>query len=312
MAISRHDGRLDGFDAGLPILADASDGHEGPLAGLLAGLDWVAMVRPDASHAVTVPVDSPFLPRRLRRAAPGRGGRDGRRGLCGGFRRPSPSDGGALARGGTPRPESSDAGRGLYAASASSWTASTPPRPSGRTTPFDPFLNLNTPEDLAAAEAIVLGRRADAMAQMQGVRAVLVADVMTRDVEFVEASTTIAEAAVAMGDLGVGALPVGTADDLQGIITDRDILFRVVARGLSNKTVTVGEVMTTTIFSCRQEDSITTALNLMGARNLRRLPVLDLNGRTIGLVTLADLSRRMLLDSGVVQRGVAELSGAPS
>jgi CBS domain-containing protein len=141
---------------------------------------------------------------------------------------------------------------------------------------------------------------------------VQVADVMTRDVEFVEASTTIAEAAVAMGDLGVGALPVGTADDLQGIITDRDILFRVVAKGLGNKTVTVGEVMTTTIFSCRQEDSITTALNLMGARNLRRLPVLDLNGRTIGLVTLSDLSRRMLLDSGVVQRAVAELSGTPS
>ena len=139
-----------------------------------------------------------------------------------------------------------------------------------------------------------------------------VADVMTRDVEFVESSTTVAEAAMAMGDLGVGALPVGTADDLQGIITDRDILFRVVAKGLSNKTVTVGDVMTTTIFSCRPEDSVTTALNLMGARNLRRLPVLDVNGRIIGLVTLSDLSRRLLLDSEVVQRGVAELAGAPA
>ena len=47
----------------------------------------------------------------------------------------------------------------------------------------------------------------------------------------------------------------------------------------------------------------------IGARNLRRLPVLDLNGRTIGLVTLSDLSRRMLLDSGMVQKAVAELSG---
>ena len=135
-----------------------------------------------------------------------------------------------------------------------------------------------------------------------------VADVMTRDVEFVEASTTIAESAVVMGDLGVGALPVGTADDLQGIITDRDILFRVVAKGLGNKTVTVGEVMTTTIFSCRQEDSIATALNLMGARNIRRLPVLDANGVVVGLVTLADLSRPMLLNSELVQRAVRELS----
>ena len=86
-------------------------------------------------------------------------------------------------------------------------------------------------------------------------------------------------------------------------------MFRVVAKGLSNK-ISVGEVMTTTIFSCRQEDSIATALNLMGARNLRRLPVIDMNGRTIGFVTLYDLSRRLLLDSGLVQRAVVELSGS--
>ena len=136
-----------------------------------------------------------------------------------------------------------------------------------------------------------------------------VADVMTRDVEFVEASATVAEAAMAMGDLGVGALPVGTADDLQGIVTDRDILFRVVAKGLANKAVTVGEVMTTTIFSCRQEDAVTTALNLMGARNIRRLPVLDASGQMVGLVTLADLSRRLLLDSSTVQQAVTAMSG---
>lgn len=135
-----------------------------------------------------------------------------------------------------------------------------------------------------------------------------VADVMTRDVEFVAASDTIAEAAAAMGDLSVGAVPVGSADDLQGILTDRDILFRVVAPGLSNTAVLVGEVMTATLFSCRQEDSVTTALDLMGARNLRRLPVLDATGRMVGLVTLADLSRSLLLDSRVIQDAVREIS----
>ena len=139
-----------------------------------------------------------------------------------------------------------------------------------------------------------------------------VGDVMTRDVEFVSAETTVAEAAAAMGDLGVGALPIGAMDDLQGILTDRDILFRVVARGLSNTEVLVGDVMTTTIFSCRQEDSIGTALNLMGARNLRRLPVLDANGRVVGLVTLADLSRTMLLENALIQRAVRELSEGPA
>lgn len=139
-----------------------------------------------------------------------------------------------------------------------------------------------------------------------------VADVMTRDIEFIDASASVAEAAAVMGDLGVGALPVGSAEDLQGVLTDRDVLFRVVAKGLSNTAVTVGDVMTTTLYSCRQEDAVQTALDLMGARNLRRLPVLDANGVMVGLVTLSDLSRRMLLDSGVIQQAVREIGDDPA
>lgn len=139
-----------------------------------------------------------------------------------------------------------------------------------------------------------------------------IGDIMTRDVEFVEAGMTIAEVAATMGDLSVGALPVGSAGDLQGIVTDRDILFRVVAKGLDSSAVTAGEVMTTTIFSCRQEDTVTTALDLMGARNLRRLPVLDADGRVIGLITLSDLSRVMLLSSGVIERAVQEIAELPA
>ncbi len=136
-----------------------------------------------------------------------------------------------------------------------------------------------------------------------------VADIMTRDVEFVLPTATVAEAAMAMGDLSVGALPVGSESDLQGILTDRDILFRVVAVGGSNSEVLVGDVMTPTIFSCRQEDRLTTALDLMAARNVRRLPVLDSNGTVVGLVTLADLSRHLLLQSETVQEAVRAISG---
>jgi len=138
-----------------------------------------------------------------------------------------------------------------------------------------------------------------------------IAEIMTTDVEFVDAATSIQEVAVTLGELSVGALPIGTADDLQGIITDRDILFRVVARGLPHTTA-VGDVMTARIFSCRQDDAIETALDLMGARNVRRLPVLDTDGRMVGIVTLADLSRVLLLDSGVIKQAVQELSAIPA
>ena len=138
-----------------------------------------------------------------------------------------------------------------------------------------------------------------------------IADVMTPDVEFVDAATSIQDAAITMGELSVGALPIGTADDLQGIITDRDILFRVVAKGLPPSTI-VADVMTARLFSCRQDDQIETALDLMGARNVRRLPVLDTDGRMVGIVTLSDLSRVLLLSSGVIKQALHDLTPVPA
>ena len=134
---------------------------------------------------------------------------------------------------------------------------------------------------------------------------------MTPDVEFVDAATSIQDVAITMGELSVGALPIGTLDDLQGIITDRDILFRVVAKGLP-PTTAVGDVMTARLFSCRQDDEVETALDLMGARNVRRLPVLDNDGRVVGIVTLGDLSRVLLLESGVIKHALQELSAVPA
>lgn len=139
-----------------------------------------------------------------------------------------------------------------------------------------------------------------------------VADVMTRDVEFVEAEMSVREAAATMGELGVGALPVGSPERLEGIVTDRDILFRVVANGLSNNDVKVGDIMSSMVFSCREDDTVAAAMDLMGARNVRRLPVLDGEGRVAGWITLADLSRRLLLDSRVMQEALQELSEAPA
>src|SRR4051812_1967384 len=62
--------------------------------------------------------------------------------------------------------------------------------------------------------------------------AMKVSEAMSRDVEFLGEDAPVSEAAVMMGELEVGAVPVGTADRLLGILTDRDILYRVVAKGL--------------------------------------------------------------------------------
>jgi CBS domain-containing protein len=133
-----------------------------------------------------------------------------------------------------------------------------------------------------------------------------VADLMSRHVEFIEADAPVQEAAVLMGELDVGALPVGAPERLEGVLTDRDILYRVVARGGDCAAVRVRDVLTTPVLSCRPEDEVRHAMDLMAAHHIRRLPVRDGAGRVVGWMTLADLSRRLLLDSGALQAALRD------
>ena len=134
-----------------------------------------------------------------------------------------------------------------------------------------------------------------------------VAELMTRHVEFIEPDATAQDAAALMGELDVSALPLGSAEDLKGVITDRDLLYRVVAEGKDPKRTRVAEVSTKLVFTCRSDDPLTTAMDLMASHNIRRLPVMD-DERVVGWLTLSDVSRRLLVDSEVVQNGLKGLT----
>ncbi len=139
-----------------------------------------------------------------------------------------------------------------------------------------------------------------------------VSEVMSRDVEFIDGEATVADAAVMMGELEVGALPVGTAERLQGIVTDRDILYRVVAKGLDSAAVRIREVMTRPVIGCGEDEPVQAVMDLMASHHIRRMPVRDAAGVVTGWVTLADLSRRLLLDSGTLQASLREVTEAPA
>jgi CBS domain-containing protein len=134
-----------------------------------------------------------------------------------------------------------------------------------------------------------------------------VADLMTRHVEFIEPNASTQDAASLMGELDVSALPLGSPEDLKGIITDRDLLYRVVAEGKDPKRTRVLEVATKLVFTCRADDPLTVAMDLMASHNIRRLPVTE-DERVVGWLTLSDLSRRLLIESEVVQNGLRELT----
>ena len=138
----------------------------------------------------------------------------------------------------------------------------------------------------------------------------LVSEIMAKALEFIAPDATVQEAATLMGELDVGALPVGSAEDLLGILTDRDILFRVVAEGGDTTQVRVREVMSSSVFSCRDTDTLATAMDIMGAYHVRRLPVLDEAKHVVGWLTLSDVSRRLLLDTDTIRNALGELSAS--
>ena len=137
-----------------------------------------------------------------------------------------------------------------------------------------------------------------------------VRDVMTTYVEFIEMDATVKEAAETMGELEVGALPVGSAERVEGVLTDRDILYRVVAAGLDPNRVRVREVLSRPVVACGDEDMVQAAMDAMAANHIRRMPVQDAAGRVVGWVTLADLARKLLVDSNTLQDALTALTDA--
>lgn len=135
-----------------------------------------------------------------------------------------------------------------------------------------------------------------------------VGDVMARDVEFIDGAASLQEAAEMMGELDVGALPVGSSDLMEGVVTDRDILYRYVAKGLAANSVVTRDVMTSPVVSCDQDDTLRAAMDSMAANHIRRMPACNARGRVVGWITLADLSRKLLVESAALQNFMQELT----
>ena len=135
-----------------------------------------------------------------------------------------------------------------------------------------------------------------------------VSDLMASVVEFLDPGASAQDAASLMGELDVGALPIGSPDNLQGIITDRDILYRLVAEGKDPRRTPVLQIASKQIFSCGPNDDIGAAMEVMAAQNVRRLPVIDESQRVVGWIALSDLSRQLLVENETVQSALKQLT----
>jgi CBS domain-containing protein len=125
-------------------------------------------------------------------------------------------------------------------------------------------------------------------------------EAMTPEVVSVPPETTLVDAAQTMKELDVGPLPVCDGDQLLGMVTDRDIIVRAIAEARDPRTTEVREIMTSEVVCCREADDVRQAAKLMQEQQLRRLLVVNDEGRLVGIVSLGDI---------VLQTGDDKLAG---
>lgn len=114
-------------------------------------------------------------------------------------------------------------------------------------------------------------------------------EIMTKSVRTASPDLSVREAAFLMLEGDMGAVPVVDKGKLIGIVTDRDIVIRVVAEGKDSSTP-VAEAMTTELFTVTPRDFVFEAVRLMGDKQVRRVPVINENGDLAGIIAMADIA----------------------
>jgi CBS domain-containing protein len=125
------------------------------------------------------------------------------------------------------------------------------------------------------------------------------ADVMTREPACCEPGDSVVRAAQLMKTEDVGAVPVIESQAgrrLVGIITDRDIVVKVLAGGRGVEGASVRDAMTANPVTCREEDDVSRAVSAMAERKVRRIPVVDGAGNLCGIIAQADIATRLHRD----------------
>jgi CBS domain-containing protein len=115
-------------------------------------------------------------------------------------------------------------------------------------------------------------------------------DIMTKDISTCMPNTTLREVAEKLDDENIGSLPVLENGRLIGIVTDRDIVCRVLAEGMDTRNATASAAMSEDLITVFVDDSLYDAIDKMGEHQIRRLPVVDINGRLRGMLSLADIA----------------------
>jgi CBS domain-containing protein len=111
----------------------------------------------------------------------------------------------------------------------------------------------------------------------------------------IDASSTLAQATASLRDHGVGALVVSSGGGtIEGILSERDVVRALAAHGAGTLGRTISSAMSTDVVTCRVEDTVDELMAMMTARRFRHLPVVDDDGKLIGIVSIGDVVKHRL------------------
>lgn len=122
---------------------------------------------------------------------------------------------------------------------------------------------------------------------------ILVREVMSKNVKAVQPDSSVKEAVASMNKFNIGSILVVQDNKPVGIVSERDILRRVVEPCLSPENLTVGQIMTSPVYTISEMASINEAAELMAMKKVRKIPVMK-KEKLVGIITYTDIVKRVL------------------
>jgi len=112
---------------------------------------------------------------------------------------------------------------------------------------------------------------------------------MTKEITTLPSTATVLDAAKFMTDMNVGSIIVTDNNRPRGLVTDRDVVAKVIAQGKDSRSIKIGEIMVSPVVTISEDKDIIDATQIMSAHGIRRLPVTGSNGMLAGVISLDDV-----------------------
>lgn len=125
--------------------------------------------------------------------------------------------------------------------------------------------------------------------------------IMIEDITALPSTASVLDAAKFMTDMNVGSVIVTDDDRPSGMITDRDVVAKVIAQGKDSSTTRISEIMVSPVVSIAEDKDIVDATQLMSNHGIRRLPITNTGGKLVGVVSLDDV----LVQLGMEMQNIA-------